>query len=85
MSWHEFIFSEKPLNSTRRHTVFWLLWWTYFAITYHYYLQVGLQKIVLDDLSLMLLVKSLFLVLLHLAACYFFIYILLPRYFITKK
>ena len=85
MSWHEFIFSERPSHRTRRHIVFWLLWWTYFAITYHYYLQVGLQKIVLGDLSLMLLVKSLFLVLLHMAACYFFIFTLLPRYLIAKK
>ena len=85
MSWHEFIFSEKHAHRTRRHIAFWLLWWTYFAVTYHYYLQVGLQKIVLSDLSMMLLVKSLVLVLLHLSACYFFIYILLPQYLIPKR
>lgn len=85
MSWHEFIFSGKSPHRIRRHIVFWLLWWTYFTITYHYYLQVGLQKIALGDLSLMLLAKSLLLVLLHLAACYFFIYILLLRYLITEK
>lgn len=85
MSWHEFIFSERIPHRTRRHVVFWLLWWAYFAITYHYYLQVGLQKIVLGDISFVLLIKSLLLVLLHLTTCYFFIYILLPRYFITKR
>lgn len=85
MSWHKFIFSERIPHRTRRHVVFWLLWWAYFAITYHYYLQVGLQKIVLGDISFVLLIKSLLLVLLHLTTCYFFIYILLPRYFITKR
>ncbi len=45
MSWHEFIFSDKPVHRIRRHVIFWLLWWIYFAATYYYYVQVGLQKI----------------------------------------
>jgi sensor histidine kinase YesM len=51
----------------------------------YYYLQVGLQKIAFGNLSLILLVKSFLLILIHIAACYFFIYILLPRYLLTKK
>ena len=85
MSWYEFIFSEKLSHRTRRHLVFWLLWWIYFAATYYYYLQVGLQAIVWGKLNLILLAESLLLVLLHLIVCYFFLYILLPRYFIKKK
>ena len=85
MSWHEFIFSERNLHRTRRHLAFWLLWWIYFAATYYYYLQVGLQTIVWGKLSLILLTESLLLVLLHLIVCYFFLYILLPRCFIKKK
>src|SRR5258707_10268788 len=85
MNWHEFVFSEKPAHRTRRHIFFWLLWWIYFAATYYYYLQVGLQKIAFGDLSSILIIKSFILVLIHLASCYFFIYILLPRYLLTTK
>ena len=85
MNWHEFVFSEKPAHRTRRHIIFWLLWWIYFAATYYYYLQVGLQKVAFGNLGSILLVKSFLLILIHLVACYFFIYILLPRYLLTKK
>jgi two-component system LytT family sensor kinase len=85
MNWHEFVFSEKPAHRIRRHIIFWLLWWIYFAATYYYYLQVGLQKIAFGSLSSILLIKSFLLILIHVAACYFFIYILLPRYLLTKK
>ena len=85
MNWHEFVFSEKPSHRIRRHVIFWLLWWAYFAATYYYYLQVGLQKIILGNLTPVLLLQSFLLILIHLTACYFFIYILLPRYLITKK
>jgi len=85
MNWHEFVFSEKPAHRIRRHLIFWLLWWTYFAVTYYYYLQVGLQKIVFGNMSSIMLVQSLLLIIIHLTACYFFIDILLPKYLITKK
>jgi len=85
MNWHEFVFSEKPAMRIKRHLVFWLLWWAYFAITYYYYLQVGLQKIVFGNMSSIMLIQSFLLILIHLIACYFFIYILLPKYLITKK
>lgn len=85
MNWHEFIFSEKPADRVRRHVIFWLLWWAYFTATYDYYLQVGLQKIVFEHLTAIMLVQSMLLILIHLVACYFFIYILLPNYLIQKK
>jgi sensor histidine kinase YesM len=85
MNWHEFVFSEKPAHRIRRHIIFWLLWWIYFSATYYYYLQVGLQKIAFGNLSSILLVKSLLLISVHLSACYFFIYISLPRCLLTKK
>ena len=85
MNWHEFVFSEKPAHRIRRHIIFWLLWWVYFAVTYYYYLQVGLQKIVWGDLSSIMLIESFLLILIHLTACYFFIYILITQYLITKK
>ena len=85
MNWHEFVFSEKTAHRIRRHLVFWMAWWIYFVATYYYYIQVGLQKIAFGELSSILLLKSLLLVLLHLPACYFFIYFLLPRYLLKKK
>ena len=85
MNWPEFVFSEKPAHRIRRHIVFWLLWWIYFAVTYYYYLQVGLQQIAFGSLSSILLMKSFLLVVIHLVACYFFIYVLLPRYLLSKK
>ena len=85
MNWHEFVFSEKPSHRIKRHVIFWVLWWAYFAATYYYYLQVGLQKIILGNLTPILLLESFLLILIHLTACYFFIYVLLPRYLITKK
>ena len=85
MKWHEFIFSEKPSYRIRRHLIFWTIWWAYFTVTYYYYLQVGLQKIVLGNLSAKLLIESFLLILIHFACCYFFIYQLLPKYLIPKK
>ena len=85
MNWHEFVFSEKPAHRIRRHLIFWLLWWIYFAVTYYYYLQVGLQKIIFGNMGSIMLVQSLLLIIIHLTACYFFIDILLPKYLITKK
>lgn len=85
MNWHEFVFSEKPAHRTRRHIIFWLLWWIYFAVTYYYYLQVGLQKIVWGDLSSIMLIESFLLIIIHLVTCYFFIYVLIPQYILTKK
>ena len=85
MNWHEFIFSKKPVHRVRRHVIFWLLWWIYFAATYDYYLQVGLQNIVWYMPGPVILIESLLLILIHLVTCYFFIYVLLPKYLVPKK
>jgi len=85
MNRHEFVFSDKHIHRISRHFVFWLLWWIYFSSTYYYYLQVGLQKIDFGDLSSILFIKSFLLVLVHLFACYIFIYIILPRYLLKTN
>ena len=85
MSWHEFIFSDKPRQRARRHVIFWLLWWTYFAGTYYYYVQVGLKKIDFGDLSSILFLKTFLLVIIHMLSCYTFIYFLLPRYLLKAR
>src|SRR5438477_11941523 len=80
MRWHDFIFSYKPAHRLRRHFSFWLLWWIYFAATYYYYVQVGLQKIDFGNLSGILFLKTFLLIAVHIVSCYIFIYFLLPRY-----
>ena len=79
MSWHDFIFSNDPGHRTRRHLVFWLLWWLYFAATYYFYVQVGQQRIVFGDITSILILKTFLLVTIHMIACYVFIYFLLPQ------
>jgi sensor histidine kinase YesM len=85
MKWHNFIFSDKPIHRFRRHFVFWLLWWIYFAATYYYYVQVGLQKIAFGELSTILILKTFLLLVVHIVSCYIFIYFLLPRYLLKAK
>ena len=85
MSWHEFIFSNRSGHRIRRHLFFWLLWWIYFAATYYYYGQIGLQKIAFGSVSSILILKTFFLIVVHILSCYAFIYFLLPRYLIKGK
>jgi len=85
MNWHDFIFSEKQGIRLRRHVVFWLLWWVYFAATYYFYVQVGLQKIAFGNLSAILFIKTFLLVAIHIFSCYTFIYFLLPRYLVKAR
>ncbi|TMI70680.1 MAG: hypothetical protein E6H09_15535 [Bacteroidetes bacterium] len=85
MNWHEFVFSEKSKPLIARHLAFWLFWWLYLAATYYYYLQAGLQKIAFGDLSLLLAVKTFLLISVLAVTCYFFIYVLLPRYVFGRK
>jgi sensor histidine kinase YesM len=85
MSWHDFIFSDKPGIRIRRHVIFWMLWWIYFAATYYYYVQVGLQKIAFGNLSGILFLKTFLLIVVHILSCYLFIYFLLPRYLVRGK
>ena len=85
MSLHEFVFSEKRSTRTGRHILFWLTWWIYFATTYYYYVQVGLKEITFGDLSIILLIKTFLLILIHIFSCYTFIYVLLPRFLLRAK
>jgi sensor histidine kinase YesM len=85
MSWHNFVFSEERGTRIRRHLTFWLLWWIYFAATYYYYIQVGLQKIDFGNLSSILILKTFLLILVHILSCYAFLYILLPGYLLKTK
>ena len=50
MNWHEFVFSEKPGHRIRRHVSFGRFGGL-ILLTYDYYFQVGLQKIVVGNLA----------------------------------
>ena len=90
MQWHEFIFSKKPADRLLRHSVFWAAWWLYFSLC-QYLFQESLTGGTVDATSYLtvgsfltvgslLLLKTFLLVLMDAAACYAFIYFLLPQF-----
>jgi len=85
MNWYDFIFSEERSDRMQRHLFFWLLWWLYFTASYFHYEQTGLRQIQFESWNLAFLIKSTLLLLIHVAACYYFIGILMPRYFFKAK
>ena len=93
MSWHDFIFSNQSKLRTRRHLLFWLLWWVYIVFTVFYTMRVsggfshfqpGLIELGYLPYSLLIIVKSFLLLLTHLFFCYAIIYFLVPNY-LSKK
>ncbi|HLO82425.1 MAG TPA: histidine kinase [Chitinophagaceae bacterium] len=84
LNWHDFIFSNLRGERMLRHFVFWLAWWIYFAGTYHYYVQVGQQKIEYNDLSKIHILQTFILLVIHMVSCYYFIYSVLPH-FLAKR
>ena len=85
MNWYNFIFSEKKSERLGRHLVFWLLWWIYFTISFFHYEQSGLQKIEFEPWDVPFFIKSLILLSVHIAACYYFINISLPNYLLKGR
>lgn len=94
MSWHDFIFSNQSKLRTRRHLLFWLLWWVYIVFTVFYTMRVsggfshfqpGLIELGYLPYSLLIIVKSFLLLLTHLFFCYAIIYFLVPNYLPKKN
>ena len=85
MNWYNFIFSENKSDRLGRHLVFWLLWWIYFTISFFHYEQSGLQKIEFEPWDVPFFIKSLVLLSVHVAACYYFINISLPNYLLKGR
>jgi hypothetical protein len=85
MNWHSFIFSEKKSERIARHTVFWMLWWIYFTASYFHYEQSGLQKIEFEPWNFPFFIRSVLLLSIQVAACYYFINFLMPRYLFRGK
>lgn len=89
MKWHEFIFSNHPRHRRLRHGVFWLLWWWYFFSS-TYWLQSPLNKSGLWEIqpwkwSNSNLFISLWMLLIHIIACYIVLWVLLPKYLLKAK
>lgn len=86
MQWHDFVFSNRPRQRFLRHTVFWTVWWLYFYVSYWYNQHItGFAYQVFTKLGSHIFLKSLLSMFLHTAACYAFIYFLLPRYLVQSK
>src|SRR6187455_1565455 len=90
MQWHEFVFSKKPAHRLLRHFVFWAAWWIYFSLC-HYLFQRSLsgEREALDETPYVtvgswVLLKIFLLVLMDAAACYIFIYFLLPLFMLSQ-
>jgi sensor histidine kinase YesM len=85
MNWYNFIFSEKKSVQLRRHLAFWLLWWLYFTASNFHYEQTGLENLKFEPLSFPFLLKSILLLSIHIAACYYFIGHIMPKYLFNAK
>ena len=85
MNWYRFIFSEDKFSRIRRHVLFWLLWWIYFTASYFHYEQTGLQKVEFEPWNLPFFIKSILLLSIHIAACYWFINYMMPKYLFRKR
>ena len=84
MKWLDIIFSDKQIWRYRRHSLFWLAWWIYFAATF-FYSQQGFDQAGSIQWILVVLIKSLLILLCHAFIVYSVIYFLLPRYFLKAK
>src|SRR5438094_916325 len=82
MQWHEFVFSKKPAYRLMRHSIFWVAWWIYFSLCQYLFEEPlsRVAKISYVTVGSFVLVKTFLLVLMDAAACYLFIYFLLPQF-----
>lgn len=83
MHWRELIFSEKPGKRLQRHLLFWMAWWLYLSLC-DYFFQLPLSPISTTTpfhlvTGSFTLLKTFLLVLIYAAACYVFIYLILPQ------
>jgi len=94
MQWHDLLFSNQAPHRNRRHLICWLLWWIYIVFTIFatkelpgafYQYQPGLNELGYLQYSVLVLIKSFFLLLTHVLFCCSIIYILLPGYLLKKK
>jgi Histidine kinase len=91
MQWYKFVFSKKPAYRLFRHSVFWVAWWIYFSLCQYLFqkpfsgnvspfIKIGSTVDSYIKVGSLLLLKTFLLVLMDAAACYLFIYFLLPQF-----
>jgi len=94
MQWHDLLFSNQAPHRNRRYLICWLLWWIYIVFTIFatkelpgafYQYQPGLNELGYLQYSVLVLIKSFFLLLTHVLFCHSIIYIILPGYLLKKK
>src|SRR5207344_236807 len=81
MQWHEFVFSKKPAYRLFRHSIFWVAWLIYFSLCQYLFQKPFLNTVdPYVSFGSWLVLKTFLLVLMDAAACYIFIYFLLPQF-----
>ncbi len=78
MKWFEIVFSDQSRLRYRRHAIFWITWWIYFAGSY-FFTQQGTDQSGSAKWIFIILIKSFLLLLCHVFMVYVSIYLLLPR------
>lgn len=86
---HDFIFSDQWRRRLWRHVIFWVAWWWYFFSSM-YWLRSPHNKSGLWETKALIwnnadVVVSLLILMIHIAACYTVIWLLLPRYLLKSK
>ena len=77
MKWFDLIFSDQRSLRYRRHVIFWITWWIYFAGSY-FFTQQGFDQAGSAKWIFIILVKSFLLLLCHIFIVYVSVYLLLP-------
>lgn len=89
MRLYEFIFSNQSRYRWLRHGVFWVLWWWFFFVSTYWlrspHNESGLWETNPWKWSNADLIISLYMLSIHIGACYMFIAVLLPRYLVKAK
>src|SRR5215469_15694976 len=85
MSWYSFIFSNELKPRLQRHLLFWLSWWVYFTASFYHYEQSGLQQSRFEPWNLPFIIKSFLLLAIHICACYYFLYYIIPKHVLKQK
>ena len=95
MSWHDFVFSEQKSIRYLRHTAFWIVWWIFYTSTMPswwvinvnniYFKHPGWEHLGFAKWTSLVFIKSFLYLLIHLCACYTFLYFVLPRFLLKKN
>lgn len=90
MSWNEFIFSNRRRTVLFRHAAFWLTWWFYFWLSSYFLfaplvLTAKQKTYPFWNWNLNDLIRSFFMLSIHMTACYILLYFLWYKFVGHKK